>query len=108
MRFFVPSAGDCEHAEEAYRKICDHIATFIGPITGKRLYRLKYDNNGCTENVVVGSDHHCFGNAPVIAIFEGCDGVYFVCTQKNDTNEADPHPVHAGAVIDTEDFSALA
>ena len=106
MRFFVPSAGDSQHAEEAYQKIRDQIATFIGPVTEKRLYRLKYDNNGCTENVLVGSDAHCFGNAPVIAIFEGSDGVYYVCTKKDDT--AEPHPVHATAVIDTEDFSALA
>lgn len=108
MRFFVPSASDSQQAEEVYRKIRDQIATFVGPITEKRIYRLKYDDNGHPQSALVGSDHHSFGNEAVIAIFEGYDGMYYVCTQKNGTYEAEPHPVHGSAVMDAEDFSALA
>lgn len=75
MRFFVPSTNESRHAEEAYHAIRDQIATFIGPLTNKRIYRLKYDHNGQRQSVVVGSDRHGFGNRPVIAIFEGADGV---------------------------------
>ena len=108
MRFFVPSAGQSRQAEEAYQAIRDQIATFIGPLTEKRIYRLKYDANGHPQSAVVGSDHHGFGNGPVIAIFESADGVYYVCTGRNGPYEAEPHPVHDSAVIDAEDFSALA
>jgi len=108
MRFFVPAAGRSREAEEAYQKVRDHVATFIGPITEKRIYQLKYDGNGHPQSALVGSDRHGFGKGAVVAIFEGCDGVYYVCTQKNSIYEAEPHPVHESAIIDAEDFSALA
>ena len=108
MRFFVPAACESQHAEEAYQKIRDQIASFAGPITNKRIYRLKYDDNGHPQSTLVGSDRHSFGGGPVIAIFEGSDGTYYVCTQKNGTYEAEAHPVHGSAVIEAECFSALA
>ncbi|HEX4770445.1 MAG TPA: hypothetical protein VH351_06430 [Bryobacteraceae bacterium] len=108
MRFFIPAASQSREAEEAYKKIRDHLANVIGPITEKRIYRLKYHDNGHPQNALVGSDHHGFGKGPVIAIFEGCDGMYYVCTQKNGMHEAELHPVHESAVVDAEDFSALA
>ena len=108
MRFFVPAAGQPREAEETYQRIRDHVATFIGPITEKRIYRLKYDGNGCPQSALVGSDHHGFGKGPVLAIFEGCDGVYYICIQKDSLQEPEPHPVHNSAVIDAEDFSSLA
>ena len=37
MRFFVPSACDSQQAEEVYGNIRDQIATFVGPITEKRI-----------------------------------------------------------------------
>jgi len=108
MRFFVPAAGAPREAEETYQRIRDHVATFIGPITEKRIYRLKYDGNGRPQSALVGSDHHGFGKGPVLAIFEGCDGVYYVCTQKDGMHEPEPHSVHNSAVLDAEDFSSLA
>jgi hypothetical protein len=108
MRFFIPSTCDSQQAEGAYQKIRDQIAVFAGPITEKRIYRVKYDDNGHPQSALVGSDRHSFGNAPVIAIFEGAHGMYYVCTQKNGTYEAEPHLIHKSAVIDAEKFSALA
>jgi hypothetical protein len=108
MRFFVPSACERQHAEEAYQNIREQLATLVGPITDKRIYRLKYNHNGHSQSALVGSDRHSFGNEPVIAIFEGRDGIYYVCTQKNDAYETEPHPVQGSAVIEAEDFSALA
>ena len=108
MRFFVPAAGDSRAAEETYQKIRDQLATFVGPITEKRIYRLKYDDNGHPRSALVGSDKHSFGNGSVVAIFEGCDGLYYVCTQTTAPYDAEPHPIHSSAVIDAEDFSALA
>lgn len=108
MRFFVPSIHESRQAEEAYQAIRDQIATFIGRLTDKRIYRLKYDYNGHPQSVVVGSDRHAFGNRPVIAIFEGADGVFYVCTRRNGSYDAEPHPVHSSAIIDAESFSAFA
>jgi hypothetical protein len=105
---FVPSVDESRQAEEAYQSIRDQIATFIGPLTDKRIYRLKYDNNGHPQSAVVGSDRHTFGNRPVLAIFEGADGVYYVCTRRNGLYDAEPHPVHTSAVIDAEGFTAFA
>lgn len=108
MRFFVPSASESRESEQAYEKVRAHVATFIGPITAKRIYRIKYDDNGRAQSAQIGSDRHSFGTGPVVAIFEAQDGDYYVCTQKNSSGDAEPHPIHGSAVIEAEEFSALA
>jgi hypothetical protein len=108
MRFFIPSTDDTRQAEEVYRKIREELAASVGSITEKRIYRLKLGSERGAQNVIVGSDKHEFGSGPVLAIFEGTDGVHYICTQKRSVSEAEPHPVPTTAIIDREDFSALA
>jgi hypothetical protein len=86
----------------------EDLAASVGSITEKRIYRLKLGSEGGAENVIVGSDRHGFGGGPVLAIFEGSDGVHYVCTQNGTLTNAERHPVPTTAIIDREDFSALA
>jgi len=107
MRFFIPSANDPGHAEELYCKIRDQVAASQGSVIDKRIYRLKYQDEGGPATVVVGSDRHRFGAGPVLAIFEGADGTHYICTQKAAVSEAEPHALPSSAVVDAEAFSAL-
>ena len=107
MRFFIPSANDPHQGEELYRKIREQVAAAAGWISDRRVYRLKFNDAGHRQIAVVGSDRHCFGNGPVLAIFEGPNGVHYVCTKKNGNFEAEPHPIPSATIIESEDFSAL-
>ncbi len=108
MRFFVPSANDPRDAEERYRRLRDRLAASIGPVSERRIYRLKFEHDGTKRIAMVGSDRHGFGSAPVCAIFEGSDGSKYVLTQNGDAGDGEPHPIPPNQVIETEDFSALA
>lgn len=108
MRFFVPSANDSRHAEELYRRLRDNVMASIGPVSDRRIYRLKFKQDDGQRTAAVGSDKHGLGNAPVLAIFEGSDGVHYVCTQKSEPFDGEPHPIDRNAVIEAEDFSSLA
>ena len=108
MRFFVPTTNDLKHAEEEYNKIRNKVAASSGSIIDKRIYRLKYEYEGDRETVVVGSDRHRFGTGPVVAILAAADGTHYVCTKRTLASEAEPHPLPSSAVIEAEDFSALA
>lgn len=108
MRFFFPSVTNLSQAETAYRAIRDRLASANGGISDRRIYRLKFQQDGNQRTAVVGSDAHGFGNEPIVAIFERSDGGFYVCTQKAAGVEAEPHAVQTSSVIEAEEFSALA
>ena len=108
MRFFLPFANDSRHAEERYRTIRDRVAASMGPVSDRRIYRLKFKQEGRQRTAIVGSDRHGFGTQPVLAIFEGSDGILYVFTQKSGLFDGEPHPVGRSEVVEAEDFSALA
>jgi hypothetical protein len=107
MRFFVPSVTDRQEAEAAYRSIRDRVAGMAGQVSDRRIYRLKFRDRDEHRVVVVGSDRHGLGNGPVLAIFEGSDDRFYVCTHKQNQVEAEPHTIDKGAVVETEEFTAL-
>lgn len=109
MRFFFPSVTDHKEAEVAYQNIRDRIAGLAGQVTDRRIYRLKFKDGGEQHVVAVGSDRHGLGNGPVIAIFEGSDDRFYVCTHKQDpVVQPEHHRIDKGSVVETEEFSALA
>ncbi|MDQ2776285.1 MAG: hypothetical protein M3Y57_15410 [Acidobacteriota bacterium] len=108
MRFFVPATTNSRQAEEVYRNVREHVAATIGSMSERRIYRLKYSEDGQTHTALVGSDRHPFGTQPVIAILEGVNGAHYICTQKSGAFEVDPHPVSSNTIIEAEEFSALA
>ncbi|MBV9609921.1 MAG: hypothetical protein JO187_10230 [Acidobacteria bacterium] len=69
---------------------------------------MKYGKEGHVETAAVGSDRHGFGSEPIVAIFEGAEGKHFVCTQERGSPEGKTHKIDRQAVIDVEEFSALA
>jgi hypothetical protein len=108
MRFFIPSANDPHQAEEVYRKMRELIKNSGGSVSERRIYSLRFRHDGTQQTAMVGSDRHCFGNGPVLAIFEGPNGVHYVCTQDSGNLESQPHPVDQAEIIEAEEFSALA
>ena len=108
MRFFVPSANDVRHSEDLYKTLRDRVAQSSGGVTDRRIYHLKFEHEGKRQTAVVGSDSHGLGKGPVLAIFEGLNGCFYVCTQDKSVSDAQPHPVQTSAIIGAEDFSALA
>lgn len=108
MRFFVPSVNDPKQAEEFYHKIRDRVAASGGSVVDKRIYRLKYQDESGPHTIVVGSDRHKFGAGPVVAIFQDADGTHYICTQRGNASEAEPHTLPGSAVVEAEDFSASA
>lgn len=108
MRFFVPSVTDQQDAETAYRSIRDRVTGMAGQVTDRRIYRLKFHDGSGHRVVVVGSDRHGLGSGPVLAIFEGSDDRFYVCTHKQNQAEAEPHTIDKGAVVEAEEFTALA
>ena len=108
MRFFIPSATNQQEAENAYQNIRDVIAGMAGQVSDRRIYRLKFRDGDEQRVVAVGSDRHGLGNGPVLAIFEGSDDRFYVCTHKQNHTDAEPHPIEKGAVVETEEFTALA
>ena len=113
MRFFVPSVTDQQEAEAAYRSIRDRVAGVAGQVSDRRIYRLKFHDGSEQRVVVVGSDRHGLGNGHVLAIFEGSDNRFYVCTHKQnqadaEPHTAEPHTIDKGAVVEAEEFTAMA
>ena len=110
MRFFIPSVTDRQEAESAYQNIRENVKGMAGQLSERRIYRLKFRDGSEQRVVVVGSDRHGLGNGPVLAIFEGSDDRFYVCTHKQNQPDtgAEPHTIDKGAVVEAEEFSALA
>ncbi len=108
MRFFVPSATDSHQSEDLYQTIRQNVANGNQGVSDRRIYQLKFRQEGRLHAAVIGSDVHGVGKGPVVAIFEGLDGYFYVCTQDGDVQNPQPHPVHASDIIEAQEFSALA
>ena len=108
MRFFFPAVTNQQEAETAYRNVRDRVAGMAGQVSDRRIYRLKFRDGGEQRIVAVGSDRHGLGNGPVLAIFEGSDDRFYVCTHRQNPLDAEPHTIDKGAVVEAEEFSALA
>ena len=108
MRFFVPSVNDSRQAEELYHQLRDKVTASGEAISDKRIYRLKYRQEGHPETLVVGSDRHNFGGGPIVAIFEGANGTHYICTQRASAADAEAHPLPSSAIVEEENFSAMA
>jgi hypothetical protein len=109
MRFFVPTSNDSHHSEDLYQAIRNRVASENRALSERRIYQLKFRQDGHLQTAAVGSDAHGLGKGSVIAIFEGLDNRFWVCTHDgSDISQPEPHPVPASEIVATEDFSALA
>ena len=79
MKFFIPAANDHTRAEDVYYKIAKFAQA---PITQKRIWKLKWLENGVNIECEVGKSlpyPYPTGKELVLAIFE-CDNLYKICT----------------------------
>jgi len=81
QRFFVPSMGHGEQAEQAYRELvrANKAITTIG----ERISGLDWRHNGMKMSCDVGSllpEYYQTGQEPVLAILD-CGDLFVVCTQ---------------------------
>ncbi|MBV9085084.1 MAG: hypothetical protein JOZ62_20600 [Acidobacteriaceae bacterium] len=109
MRFFVPLSRDPHHGEHVYNTLREQLTKNKEPVADKRIYALKFHEDGKRRTLAVGDEFHRFGDGPVLAIFQGdVTSTYYICTPKHGGFEGEPVVIgnHGGA--ETEEFSALA
>jgi hypothetical protein len=108
MRFFVPLSNDVNHAEHLYEKVRDRVAQMKEAPAARRIYILKFDDEGKRRTIAVGDEFHKLGDGPIIAIFQGnSTSTYYVCTPKHGAFEGEPYQIENDAAIEVEEFSAV-
>jgi|SRR3954447_23394328 hypothetical protein len=107
MRFFIPAANNVSHGEMQYREICQHLTETVGPVSDKRIYRLRFRDGERVINLAVGDSFRRFNGEPVLAIVETSDS-YFVCTLHHGASHNEGFRVPRDTVMDFEEFTALA
>src|SRR3954452_6142436 len=105
MRFFVPAVLDVSDKEMLYQQIRERVGH--ARLTGRRIYRVKFEQDGKTQSLAVGDSFRRFGGEPVIAIIEA-DDAYFVCTRQHGAIDGEPFRIPSNAALDIEVFTAVA
>jgi hypothetical protein len=78
------------------------------PTAARRIYVLKFQEDGKRRTIAVGDELHRLVDGPVIAIFEGnATSTYYVCTPKHGGFEGEPYAIPKEAAVEVEEFSAL-
>ncbi len=89
MKFFVPAAKDEAKAEHVYTSIANSLKA---PITPKRIWQLRWNNNlrdiTCEVGKPLASDYQT-GKELVLAIFD-CENFYKICTLTRGGFEGEP------------------
>jgi hypothetical protein len=108
MRFFVPLSKDPDEGECLYAEMRDRLKQTREEPAERRIYLLKFQDEGRSCTISVGSELHQLFNEPVVAIFQGCNtSTYYVCTPKHGAFEGEPFEIPSGATIGVEEFSSL-
>ena len=108
MRFFVPLANDPNHGEYLYSTVRDRLRNTREPAADRRIYVLKFHEEGKPRTIAVGDEFHPSTDGPVMAILQGdATSNYYVCTPKHGAFEGEPHAISKDASIEVEEFSAL-
>ena len=108
MRFFVPLSSDADHGERLYDMVCDRLKQNKEAARERRIYVLKFQEEGKRRTVAVGDELHRESDGPVLAILQGGDtSTYYICTPKHGGFEGEPYAVPTDGHIEVEEFSAL-
>lgn len=108
MRFFLPLSNDQDDSERLYETVRNRLKETKEAPTQRRIYVLKFQENGQRKTVAVGDELHGLGDGPVMAILQGdSTSTYYICTPKHGTFEGEPYIVRNDACLDVEEFSAL-
>lgn len=108
MRFFVPLSQDANHGEHLYETIRNRLKETKESPAERRIYVLKFQEEGKRRTIAVGDELHRFVDGPVVAILEGgSTSTYYVCTPKHGAFEGEPYMIPKEAAAEVEEFSAL-
>jgi hypothetical protein len=108
MRFFVPLSNDPDDGERVYETLRDRLKEIKEAPVERRIYVLKFQEEGKRCTVAVGDDAKQPINGPVMAIFQGdATSTYYVCTPKHGAFEGEPYAIPGDAIVNVEEFSAL-
>jgi hypothetical protein len=108
MRFFVPLSNDSNDGENLYRRVSDKLKQTKEAPAERRIYLLKFQEEGRRRTIAVGGDFHVSDQGPVIAIFQGGDtATYYVCTPNHGVFEGEPYAIPNDGNVEMEEFSAL-
>jgi hypothetical protein len=108
MRFFVPLSNDLNDGEDLYKKVSERLKQTKEPPAERRIYLLKFQEDGRRHTIAVGGDFHRPEEGPVVAIFQGGDTAnYYVCTPNHGVFEGEPYAIPKDANVEVEEFSAL-
>jgi len=109
MRFFVPLSNDPGHGEDVYRAVRNRLEEMREPAAERRIYVLKFEEDGKRRTIAVGDEVHRLGDGPVVAILQGGTScTYYVCTPRHGAFEGEPYAVPKDHTLGVEEFSALA
>ena len=108
MRFFLPLSNDPDHAEQMYESIRHRLTETREPPTERRIYALKFNEDGRCHTIAVGNELRRSNSEPVIAILEGSsNSTFYVCTPKHGALEGEPHAITQVGAVEVEEFSSV-
>ena len=108
MRFFLPLSNDPDHAEQIYESIRHRLTETREPPTERRIYALKFHEDGRRHTIAVGDELRRSNGEPVIAILEGSgNSTYYVCTLRHGAFEGEPHAITRVGTVEVEEFSSV-
>jgi len=108
MRFFVPLANDSNHSEHLYEAVRDRLKNTKEPTAERRIYLLKFQEEGKRRTIAVGDEFHRITDGPIMAILQGDSTAnYYVCTPKHGAFEGEPYTIPRDANVEVVEFSAL-
>jgi len=104
MRFFIPRVinHDPHRLYERIRSNLQHSS-----LTDRKIYRIKFEQDGSVQNLAVGGSFRLFSSEPVLAIVEA-ESAYFVCTPHHGGIEGEPLMVPRDRALEVEAFTASA
>jgi hypothetical protein len=104
MRFFIPAVIN-SNPNALYERIRTNLEH--SSLTNRRIYRIKFEQDGKVQNLAVGDSFRHFGSEPVLAIVEAESG-YFVCTPHHGGIDGEPLNIPRHRALDVEAFTASA
>jgi hypothetical protein len=101
-------SNDADHAERLYEMVCNRLKESQEAPVERRIYVLKFQEEGKRRTIAVGGEMHCESDGPVLAILQGgATSTYYVCTPKRGAFEGEPYAVSTEKSVEVEEFSAL-
>jgi hypothetical protein len=101
VKFFIPLAESDDQSARVYRSIKKCVASQVGDIKDRKIYRIRFLHDGKTHLATVGEVLPYNGEI-VIAILEG--SVFYICTYNRGVAKGAPILVRRDLLTEPQDF----